>query len=275
MNETKLNKKIGIIAGNGSLPKQLALSLLDKNIKPYTVALTQIADEEVTEVGEYIWSKVTTVGKIFEFFNQNEIKQIVLVGGMKRPSFASLIPDRTGFKLLNRLRKLNNAGDNSMFNEIIKFIEENGFHLLGVDEVLPELLASKGPLAEIKPNKKQLADIEYGYKIAQEIGRLDIGQAAVVQNSATIGVEASEGTDGLIKRCANLQFDGKGAILIKTKKPNQDRRIDLPSIGIKTIETLSQLGYAGVAVEAGSSLIIDKETTLDAATKLGVFVFGV
>lgn len=275
MNETKINKKIGIIAGNGSLPKQLQLYLADKNVKTFTVALSDIADEEVTEIGDFIWSKVTTVGKIFDYFNQNEVKQIVLVGGMKRPSFISLIPDLTGLKLLNRLRKLDNAGDNSMFNEIIKFIEENGFNLLGVDEVLPELLASKGIFTDIKPNKRQLADIEYGYKIAQEIGRLDIGQAVIVQHSATIGVEASEGTDGLIKRCANLQFDGKGAILIKTKKPNQDRRIDLPSIGIKTIETLSQLGYAGVAVEAGSSLIIDKETTLDAANKLGIFIFGV
>jgi DUF1009 family protein len=275
MSDIKLNSKIGVIAGNGSLPKELLLHLANRNIKSFTVALSDIADEEVTEVGEYIWSKVTTVGKIFEYFKQNEVKQIILIGGMKRPSFISLIPDLTGLKLLNRLRKLSNAGDNSMFNEIINFIEENNFQLLGIDEVIPELLAEKGAIGKIEPNKKQLLDIEYGCKIAKEIGRLDIGQAVVVQHSATIGVEASEGTDGLIKRCANLQFDGKGAILIKTKKPNQDRRIDLPSIGIKTIETLSQLGYAGVAVEAGSSLIIDKESTLDAANKLGVFVFGV
>ncbi len=233
--ERMLDKKIGIIAGKGTLPKQLIHSLLENNVKPYLVALTDITEKETTEAVETQWCRITAVGKIMNFFKENNVKQLVMVGGMKRPSLASLIPDVQGLKLLNRLRKLKTAGDDKLLGTITKFLEENGFEILGVDEVVPELLPQKGVLGRVEPTKENLKDIEYGKHIAHEIGKLDIGQAVIVQNAVTLGVEGIEGTDELITRCGPLQFDGHGAVLIKIKKPKQDRRIDLPSIGPKTI----------------------------------------
>jgi DUF1009 family protein len=273
--ERMLDKNIGIIAGKGTLPKQLIHTLLENNVKPYLVALTDITDKETTESVETIWCRVTAVGKIMSFFKQNNVKQLVLVGGMKRPSFASLVPDIQGLKLLNRLRKLKSAGDDKMLGTITKFLEENGFEILGVDEVVPELLPQKGAIGSIEPSKDNMDDINYGKHIAQEIGKLDIGQAVIVQNAVTLGVEGIEGTDELITRCGPLQFDGSGAILVKLKKPKQDRRIDLPSIGPKTIERLHEFKFKGVVIEAGNSLILDREETIKKANQLGIFIYGI
>lgn len=274
--ERMLENKIGIIAGKGTLPRQLMHSLMERNIKSYLAALTDITEKETAEAAtESDWFRIAAAGKIVKFFKDNNVKQLVLVGGMKRPSLTSLIPDGAGLKLLNKLRKFTDAGDNKLFSVITEFLEENGFELLGVHEVVPELLADKGVLGKVEPDKHGLQDIEYGKNIAQEIGRLDIGQAAIVQNGVTLGVEAFEGTDALITRCGNLQFDDHGAILVKIKKPKQDRRIDLPSIGTKTIERLHEFNYKGVAVEAGDSLILDKEETIKLADKLGIFIYGI
>jgi UDP-2,3-diacylglucosamine hydrolase len=273
---SELDNKIGVIAGKGSLPRQLISSLNQKNIKPYLIALNNITDKETDHAtASTCWARIGSAGKIIAFFKDNGIKQIIMAGGMKRPSFTSLIPDATGLKLINKIRKLNQAGDNSMFDVIISFLEENGFEIIGVDEATTELVAGSGILGRVEPHRKFLKDIEYGKHIALEIGKLDIGQAVVVQNHLTLGVEGIDGTDALIKRCASLQYDGKGAVLVKMKKPKQDRRIDLPSIGIKTIELLYESGMKGVAVEAGNSLILDKEETIKRANELGVFIYGV
>jgi len=274
--DRKLDNKIGVIAGKGSLPRQLISSLNQRNIKPYLLALNDITDKETDHSTEATcWARIASAGKIISFFKDNNVRQIVLVGGMKRPSFTSMIPDKAGFKLLNKIRKLEHAGDNSLFNLIIEFLEENGLEIIGVDEAANELVSGKGTMGKAEPNKKCLKDIEYGTYIAREIGKLDIGQAAVVQNNITLGVEGIDGTDALVKRCASQQADGKGAILVKMKKPKQDRRIDLPSIGINTIELLHENGMAGVALEAYNSLILDKEAVIKRADELGIFIYGV
>ncbi len=273
--EKIVDNKIGIIAGKGSLPRQVINSLNQRNIRSYLVALNDITEKETDHSAtETLWARIGNAGKIINFFKDNGVKQVILIGGMKRPSFTSLIPDATGFKLLNKIRKLDKAGDNSLFDLIIEFLEENELKILGVDEVAKELIATKDMIGNIEP-KKYLKDIEHGKHIALEIGKLDIGQAAIVQNGVVLGVEGIDGTDALIKRCASLQTDGSGAILVKMKKPKQDRRIDLPSIGINTIELLYQSGMKGVAVEAGSSLILDKENVIKKADELGIFIYGV
>jgi len=274
--QTMLDSKIGIIAGNGTLPKQLVNSLTARDIKTYVSALNGITAEDISTYATTTeWFRVAAAGKIINFFKENNIKQIVLVGGMKRPSLGSLIPDAGGIKLIKKLRKYNDSGDNRLFDAIIEFLEENDLHVIGVDEAVPELLTTQGILGNVKPSTNNKKDIEYGKYIATEIGRLDIGQAAIVQNGVTLGVEGFEGTDELLTRCGGLQFDGHGAVLVKIKKPKQDRRIDLPSIGPKTIERLHKYHYKGVALEAGSSLILEVEETLELADKLGIFIYGI
>jgi DUF1009 family protein len=280
MPEKLLDKKIGIISGAGSLPRQLLFSLQQKEIKPYLVALNDITEAETTQMAENMqadlcWCRLGSAGRIISFFKENQVKQIVLAGGLRRPSFTSLIPDTMGLKLLNEIRKKDAIGDNILFDVIIKFLEEQGFELLGVDELATELVSNKGNMTKTNLHKRNIKDVELGKYVAQEIGNLDIGQAVIVQNGAIIGVEGIDGTDALIKRCASLQENGKGAILVKMKKPKQDRRIDLPSIGLKTIETLHENNYKGVVVEADNSLIIDKEKVIQKADELGIFIVGV
>jgi DUF1009 family protein len=129
-------------------------------------------------------------------------------------------------------------------------------------------------IGSIYPDKRAQADIETGARIARAIGALDIGQSVIVQNGLIIGVEAIEGTDGLITRCASLKVEEKGGVLVKVKKPQQERRVDLPTIGVETVERIAQMGFAGVAVEAGASLILNRREVARRADALGVFVIG-
>lgn len=137
-----------------------------------------------------------------------------------------------------------------------------------------EVLAPEGPLGKVMPNKQAQRDIEIGVKVAHAIGAYDVGQAVIVKNGQILGVEAAEGTDGLIFRCAALAGDGLGGVLVKAKKPYQDSRVDLPAIGIKTIENVHQAGFEGIAIEAGGSVVIDKKAVVNKADALGIFLVG-
>ena len=273
--QVQLDDKIGIIAGGGWLPKQLIEEIKKQNKTPYLVALNDITDKNITENIETIWARMGSVGRIISFFKDNGVKQVVFSGFVRRPSFASMIPDTVGLKLLNKIRKLSEAGDNSLFNVIIEFLEEHNLQIIGVDDVASNILATKGAMTKHAPVRKFLNDIEIGTIVAAEIGKLDIGQAAIVQNGVVLGVEGIDGTDALIERCSKLQVDSHGAVLVKMKKPKQDRRIDLPSIGPATIEKLYANGLKGVAIQSGNALIIKKEETIELANKLGVFIWGV
>jgi len=132
----------------------------------------------------------------------------------------------------------------------------------------------EGPIGRHLPDKQSVADIEFGVNIAKEIGRLDIGQAVVIQQGYVLGVEAVEGTDALIARCEALKMDAKGGVLIKVCKPNQESRVDLPTIGVKTVENIAKAGFAGIAAEAGKSLIIGRDLVERRANELGIFVIG-
>lgn len=166
------------------------------------------------------------------------------------------------------------SGDNELLSSIVTFLEEEGFRVAGAEEVVRELLTPEGMIGSIYPDKRAQTDIETGARIARAIGALDIGQAVMVQNGIILGVEAAEGTDGLIRRCAPLKLEEKGGVLVKVKKPQQERRVDLPTIGVETVERLAEQGFSGVAVEAGASLILNRREVARRADALGVFVIG-
>ncbi len=153
-------------------------------------------------------------------------------------------------------------------------MEEEGFRVAGAEEIVRDLIAPEGMIGSIYPDKRAQGDIEIGARMARAIGALDIGQAVIVQNGQILGVEAVEGTDALIKRCAPLKLEERGGVLVKVKKPQQERRVDLPTIGVATVERIAECGFAGVAVEAGASLILDRREVMRRADALGVFVIG-
>jgi DUF1009 family protein len=153
-------------------------------------------------------------------------------------------------------------------------LEKEGFVVIGAHEIEPALITPEGLLGKVSPTPETQKDVERGIEVARQLGVLDVGQAVIVQQGIVLGVEGVEGTDALIERCRGLHRKGSGGVLIKSCKPQQDRRLDLPTIGVQTVRKAFQAGLSGIAVEAGASLLLDRSEVLHAADKLGIFVLG-
>ena len=218
--------------------------------------------------------RLGAIGKAIDFMQQNSVGDVVMAGRVSRPKLTSLRPDLKGAKLLARIGGQLVSGDNELLSGIVQFFEEEGFRVVGADEVVKELLAPEGMIGSLMPDKRAQADIETGARIARAIGALDIGQAVIVQNGDVLGVEAIEGTDQLIQRCAPLKLEANGGVLVKVKKPQQEKRVDLPTIGISTVERIAECGFSGIAVEAGGSLIVNRREVARRADQLGIFIVG-
>lgn len=269
------HEKIGLIAGNGELPEKIVQHYLDNKWQIFVVYLKGKEDApSYLKKIPHITINIGSVGKAIKFLRTNQVKELVLAGGLQRPQFSKLRPDSGGIKLLARISKAAIGGDNSLLSVVLKFLEDSGFNIIGADEVLDDLVVLCGALGNIKPDKQAIKDIKKGQIIAETIGALDIGQGVVVSNDVVIAVEAIEGTDAMLERCKSMKH-ASGGVLIKVKKPKQDRRVDLPAIGIKTIENAHKAGLRGIAVSAGEALIVDKASVIKKADKLGLFVFGV
>ncbi|MES2984768.1 MAG: UDP-2,3-diacylglucosamine diphosphatase LpxI [Pseudomonadota bacterium] len=267
---------LGIIAGGGELPRTLIRACQELNRPYYVLALQDSADElTIALAGEqHSVIRMGAIGKALEILRANHVTELVLAGRVTRPKVSTLRPDLKGAKLLTRLGSQFLSGDNELLSGVIEFFEEEGFHVTGAEAIVKDLLAPEGMIGSIYPDKRAQSDIEIGARVARAIGALDIGQAVIIQNGLTLGVEAVEGTDGLITRCAPLKLEDKGGVLVKVKKPQQEKRVDLPTIGRSTIERIAECGFAGIAVEAGGSLILGRREVARLADALGVFVIG-
>lgn len=267
---------LGIIAGRGELPRVL-IEACQQSDRPYFVlALEDTADDATAMLAgtHHAWVRLGAIGKALDLCRKHHIRELVMAGHVARPRLANLRPDMKGAKLLARISTQLLSGDNELLTSIVAFLEEEGFRVVGAEEVVKELVTPEGMIGSIYPDKRAQTDIEIGARVARAIGALDIGQAVIIQNGLTLGVEAVEGTDALITRCAGLKREEKGGVLVKVKKPQQETRVDLPTIGIATIERLAECGFAGVAIEAGSSLILNRREVARRADALGVFVIG-
>ena len=267
---------LGIIAGAGDLPRTLMHACRTHGRPYFLLALEEAADAATAEAAgvDHAWVRLGAIGKAISHLRAHGVNEVVLAGKVRRPKLSTLRPDLKGTKLLAKLGTQLMTGDNELLNGIVEFLEEEGFRVVGVDEIVQELLAPEGLIGSIYPDKRAQSDIEFGARIARTIGSLDIGQAVIVHNQHVLGVEAVEGTDALITRCTALRQEERGGVLVKAKKPQQDRRADLPTIGVATIENLARGGFLGVAVEAGSALIVDQHAVAQLADHYGIFVVG-
>ena len=267
-------KKLGIIAGMGDLPRSIIDACIQQNRPYFVVALEDAADASTVEHSPHIWVRLGAIGKALGALKDEGCEELVMAGRVKRPRITSLRPDLKATKLLTRLGSNLLTGDDELLTSIVAFLEEEGFSVVGADQVVQELLTPEGLIGSIYPDKKSQSDIEFGAKIARSVGALDIGQAVIIQNRYVLGVEAAEGTDELIRRCAHYRQDEKGGVLVKVKKPNQEGRVDLPTIGVATVEALAEAGFAGIAIEAGGSLLLHKRELARRADQLGIFIIG-
>lgn len=266
---------LGILAGGGELPLRLVEACEAQGRPYFIIGFEGAVDASLLENRPHARVRLGAIGESLHHLHEAGAQQLVMAGRLKRPSLANLRPDGTGAKLLARLGKSFFAGDNSLLTAVVEYLEEEGFTIIGADDVLSNLLAPPGLLGRIAPGKEAQKDIESGARIAHAVGELDIGQSIIIQQGYVLGVEAAEGTDELITRCGLLKRNvPHGGVLIKVKKPSQERRVDLPTVGVKTVENIARAGFAGIAVEAGGTLILDRQGVALKADALGVFVLG-
>jgi len=202
------------------------------------------------------------------------VSEVVFVGNVGRPSMSDLTLDGWSVKFLARIGKAL-FGDDSFLTAFARALEDEGLTVIGPETVLDGLLAEQRQYGVVAPDDDALADITRAAEVARALGGLDIGQGAIVQQGLVLGVEAAEGTDRLIERCAALRHEGPGGVLVKVSKPGQERRIDLPAIGPETVARAAAAGLRGIAVEAGNALIIDSDDVVRAADAAGIFVVGI
>jgi len=270
---TDINK-VGMIAGSGNMPVEIIKHCNEKGIEIFVVGLEPFASEEQLKDAPHCFAKIGEAGKMIKAFKSKNIKDVVLAGGIKRPSFKELIPDWEGMKILAKLA-IKKLSDDNLFRAVIKEIENLGFRILGIDEVVPEMMFYEGVYGKIKPTKEDMDDIERGFVVAKALGAVDVGQAVVVQEGMVLAVEAIEGTDMMLSRAASVKKEGKAPVMVKVLKPKQDMRVDLPAIGLLTIEQLKKYGIKGIAVEAGGVLLIEREEVIKFANESGIFIIGI
>lgn len=272
--------KLGLIAGGGGLPLEIAEHCRRAGRPLFVIRLKGFAGAELAafdgaEVG------LAELGKSIRLLKQAGVGAVCLAGQVARPDFAALVPDARGLKALPGAIKAARQGDDALLRFLVGEFEKEGFAVEGAHEAMRELILPAGPLGAHAPGAEDLADLARAIEVAREIGRMDIGQAAVVCRGVVLGVEAQEGTAALLERVAALpealrgRADARAGVLAKAPKPIQELRVDMPVIGPETINALAKAGLAGVAGEAGRLLVIDRALVVKAADDLGLFIFGV
>jgi UDP-2,3-diacylglucosamine hydrolase len=267
-------KPLGIVAGGGGLPRRLVEACRQAGRDVFVLALEGAAEPETVVGVAHAWCPIGAAGRGLALLRENAVQELVLAGGVRRPSLGSLRPDWRAAKFFARVgyRAL---GDDGLLSAVVTELEREGFRVIGPDQVLHQGLAPEGPFGQIRPDSAAIADIAHGERIARALGALDIGQAVVVQQGLVLGVEAIEGTDALLRRCAGLRREGLGGVLVKVEKPGQEQRADRPTIGPQTVALAAEVGLRGIAVEAGATIVVDRDEVIAGADRAGLFVFGI
>ena len=265
--------RLGIVAGGGRLPQRLVESCRAAGRDVFVLALEGATEPETVRGVPHAWCRIGAAVTGLSLLRENNVTELVLAGSVRRPSLGTLRPDWRAAKLFARIG-YRAIGDDGLLSAIVSELEQEGFRVLGVDQLLDGEFVAEGPLGKIHPDPQSEADIKRGLQIARAIGALDIGQAVVVQQGLVLGIEAIEGTDELLRRCAILRREGPGGVLVKVEKPGQERRADRPTIGPRTVALATEAGLRGIAVEAEVTIVLDREEVIHRADRAGMFVVG-
>lgn len=265
-------EKIGLIAGNGRFPIIFADLVKSQGMEIVAVAHSgETLKELERSVDKIFWIKVGQLGKLIKIFKDEQVRDIVMAGGIKKTRlFTDIVPDIRAVRLLSSLKE---KKDDAILRAVALDLEKEGLTIRDSTHYLSSLLVAESSLTSRKPNKKEWADIEFGWRIGKEIGKLDIGQSVVVKERVVLAVEAIEGTDEAIKRGGRLGEEN--AVVVKVCKPGQDLRFDLPTIGPGTIRAMIAVRASVLAVEAQNTLLLDRDETLNLAEKGGIGIIGV
>jgi DUF1009 family protein len=272
-------RALGIIAGGGDLPVAIAECTAQEGRDVFVAALKGIADEGLTRFA-HEWVSLGETGRMLSLLKQHSCREVVLAGKVSRPKWSDIRLDAKAVMTLPKILAAARKGDDALLRSFVELFEGEGFHVVSVAEAAPALLAREEIYSRAGPSADDLQDVRLGAHVVRALGRFDVGQASVVCDGLVLAVEAAEGTDATVARISALPEHIRGmpakrrGVLVKARKPTQDGKTDLPVIGRQTIENAAAAGLRGVAVEAGTALIVNRKAVIEAADRHGLFVLG-
>ena len=264
--------RLGLIAGNGQFPILFSKAAKARGFRVFAIAHKNETDPCLNDYADTIeWIYIGQLKRIIKFFKKHKVNQAVLVGGItKTKMFFDVRPDTKAISLIAGMR---HTHDDGVLREFVRILEEEGIEIKSSTFLVPELLAPPGCWTKRKPSQAEKKDLDIGWKLAKEIGRLDIGQCVVVGGGSVLAVEAIDGTDATIKRGGKL---GKGsAVVVKVCKPHQDTRFDIPAVGAGTINTMHEAGAKVLGMEAGKAVVFDRKDMIDLANEFGIVIVAI
>jgi hypothetical protein len=272
-------RPLAILCGGGEFPLEVARAARASGREPFIVGVVGSSDPAI-EAFAHVWVHMGQVGKMFGALKERAVADVAIVGVMTRPEFADLRFDWGALKRAPELAPLFRGGDNRLLVGVAGIFEREGFRVVGAHEIAPQLLAPMGPIGARAASSGAEADARVGAALLAALSPFDAGQGVVVANTRVIAIEAAEGTDAMLARVAKLRaarrvrFQGLAGVLVKAPKRGQDLRLDMPTVGPRTIEAARSAQLQGVALAAGRVLIADRQAFSRAADEAGLFVVG-
>jgi DUF1009 family protein len=271
---------LGIVCGGGEFPVAVADAVARTGRPVVLIGFYGFASHAI-ERFPHEWTHFGAFGRLVALMRKHKVRDIVAVGSVHRPHLRDFRLDWTTLRLLPRLARLYRGGDDHLLSGVAGIVNDYGFRMVSVADIAPGMTVPEGVLGRHRPSDDDEVDIRFGHALLRALGPFDVGQAAAVSGKRVLAVEAAEGTAGMMARLAEMRVSGKlrledrAGILVKAPKPGQDRRIDLPAVGIETVSQAVKAGLRGIAVEAGGTIVPDLAAMVAAADKAGIFLVGV
>jgi UDP-2,3-diacylglucosamine hydrolase len=276
----EISSPVGLIAAGGVMPFAVADSLIARGINPVVFALKGACDSVSVQRFRHHWISVGQVGNAEKLFRAENCRDLVFIGTLVRPALSEIRLDWGTVRVIGRVWAAFRGGDDHLLSGIGRILEQDGFRMVGIKDVAPDLLMPAGCISRAAPDENAVADIARGREVLRALSPFDIGQAAIVIDGHVVGVEDIEGTDGLLARVARLRAEGRirakasRGVLVKAPKSGQDLRFDLPTMGPRTVEGAAAAQLAGIAIVAGNTIVVEPQLMIEAADAAGLFVTG-
>ena len=277
---TEISSPVGVIAGGGAMPFAVADSLAARGVAPVLFALKGACDPVRVERFRHHWISVGQLGRATKLFRSEGCRDLIFIGTLLRPALSEIRLDWGTIRVLGRIMAAFRGGDDHLLSGIGRILEQDGFRMVGIRDVAPDILMPEGCITRAAPDPAAAADIARGQAVLRALGPFDIGQAVVVIDSHVVAVEDIEGTDKLLARVARLRGEGRvrakigRGVLVKAPKSSQDLRFDLPTVGPTTVDGAAKAGLAGIAIVAGNTIAADSQAMIVAADTAGLFILG-